>query len=56
MRPKKSRTEAKSEALIVRVDQKMKFEIGELAKENRREISDYLRLILEDTIKNKTRV
>jgi hypothetical protein len=46
----------KTESIIVRVDKKMKFAISELASENRRELSDYLRLVIEDAIKNKTKV
>ena len=46
----------KTEAIIVRVDKKMKSEISKLATENRRELSDYLRLVIEEAIKNKTKI
>jgi hypothetical protein len=52
----KNKLKSKSDTIILRVDQKMKYEITKLAEENRRELSNYLRLIIEDTIKNKTKV
>jgi hypothetical protein len=50
------KTKSKTESIIVRVDKKMKFEISKLAEESRRELSDYLRLVIEDTIKNKPKI
>lgn len=52
----KSKDESKTEALIVRVDKKMKYEISRLADDNRRELSDYLRLLFEDAIKERKKV
>jgi hypothetical protein len=49
-------SKSKKETIIVRVDQKMKFEITKMAEESRRELSDYLRLMMEDAIKQKTKV
>lgn len=46
----------KTESIIIRVDKTMKAEIVKLAQENRRELSDYVRLVMEDTIKNKSKV
>jgi len=46
----------KTETIIVRVDRQSKQALRSLAKLSRRELSDYMRLIIEDAIKNKTKV
>lgn len=46
----------KTEAIVLRVNQEMKAQIQKLADASRREVSDYLRLILEDVIKNQVKV
>lgn len=46
----------KTEAIIVRVDSKTKKEVQKLATKSRREPSDYLRLLIEDAIKNQTKL
>lgn len=46
----------KDETIIIRVDTEMKAKLQKLAEDSRRELSDYLRLILEDVIKKKTKV
>lgn len=46
----------KGEVITVRVDPKIKAQLIKLAVESRREFSDYIRLILEDVAKNKTKV
>lgn len=46
----------KSEAIIIRVDKDMKAKLKKLAEESRRELSDYMRLVIEDLIKRKIKV
>lgn len=46
----------KDETIIIRVDKDMKAKLQKLAEDSRRELSDYLRLILEDIIKKKAKV
>ncbi len=41
---------AKSETIIIRVTSQMKEDVEKLAKDSRRELSDYLRLLFEDVI------
>lgn len=40
----------KSEKIIVRVEKETKKNLTDLAKKNRRELSDFIRIILEDAI------
>ena len=44
---------AKTETIIIRVTPQMKKDVEKLAKESRRELSDYLRLLFEDIIKER---
>lgn len=46
----------KADVITVRIDPKIKTQLIKLAQESRREFSDYMRLILEDVAKNKTKV
>jgi len=46
----------KTESIIVRVDKDMKAKLVKLAHENRRELSDYLRIVFEDLTKKKIKV
>lgn len=46
----------KTESIIVRVDKDMKDKLVKLAQDNRRELSDFLRLVMEDLIKKKIKV
>jgi predicted transcriptional regulator len=46
----------KTESIIVRVDKDMKAKLLKLAQENRRELSDFLRLVMEDLIKKKIKI
>jgi hypothetical protein len=43
----------KTESIVIRVDKQMKIELEKIAQDNRRQLSDYLRLLMEDDIKNK---
>jgi hypothetical protein len=43
----------KDDKVIVRMEKKMKAQLIKLAKESKREFSDYLRLILQDAIDRK---
>ena len=43
----------KDETIAIRVEKKVKESLMKLAKENRRELSDYLRLILTDIANKK---
>ena len=45
----------KSESIIIRVDKDMKAKLLKLAGEHRRELSDFMRLVIEDLIKKKIR-
>lgn len=45
----------KTETIIIRVDKKMKSDLTKLAEENRRELSDFIRILFEDIIKSKTK-
>jgi hypothetical protein len=42
--------------VIVRTDVKMKAQLQKLAKESKRELSDYLRFVLQDAIDKKFKV
>jgi predicted DNA-binding protein len=42
--------------LVIRFDSEAKKELEILAKESRRTPSDYVRLLIDDAIKNKTKV
>lgn len=46
----------KKETIVVRVDAEMKRELGELAKENRREFSDFIRCMIEDGLRDRVRI
>lgn len=46
----------KTESIIVRVDKDMKAKLLKLAQDNRRELSDFLRLVMEDLIKKKIKI
>ncbi len=46
----------KTESIIVRVDKDMKAKLMKLAQDNRRELSDFLRLVMEDLIKKKIKI
>lgn len=46
----------KNESIMLRVDSKMKNEIIKLANESRRELSDYLRQVLTNTIEEKVKI
>lgn len=46
----------KDETIALRVEKKVKENLMKLAKENRRELSDYLRLILTDIANKKIKV
>jgi len=46
----------KDETIIIRVNKDMKAKLIKLAEENRREMSDFIRLVFEDTIKKKIKV
>jgi hypothetical protein len=46
----------KNESIMLRVDSKMKNEIIKLATESRRELSDYLRQVLINTIEEKVKI
>lgn len=46
----------KDEIINVRVEKKVKESLMKQAKENRREFSDYVRLILTDAALKKTKV
>lgn len=52
----KNSSKSNSNVVTIRVDPKVRSQLINLAKESRREFSDYMRLILEDVVKNKTRV
>ena len=43
----------KSEKIIVRVEKDVKKNLQALAQKDRRELSDYIRIILEDAIKKE---
>jgi predicted transcriptional regulator len=46
----------KTESIIIRVDKDMKNKLIKLAEENRRELSDFMRIVIEDLIKKKIKV
>jgi antitoxin component of RelBE/YafQ-DinJ toxin-antitoxin module len=46
----------KDEIINVRVEKKVKEQLMKLAKESRREFSDYLRLVLSDIASKKIKV
>jgi predicted transcriptional regulator len=46
----------KTESIIIRVDKDMKAKLKKLAEENRRELSDFMRIVIEDLIKKKIKV
>jgi hypothetical protein len=46
----------KTESIIIRVDKDMKAKLIKLAEENRRELSDFMRIVIEDLIKKKIKV
>jgi hypothetical protein len=46
----------RSEVIILRVTRKMKKDIELLAVEARRTVSDYMRILIEDTIKERLKV
>jgi len=46
----------KTESIIIRVDKDMKSKLIKLAEENRRELSDFMRIVIEDLIKKKIKV
>ena len=46
----------KDDKVIVRMEQKMKGQLKKLAKENKRELSDYLRFVLQDAIDKKFKI
>ncbi len=43
----------KTESVMIRMDKTMKEAITSIAKDEKRAVSDYLRLVLEDTISQK---
>ena len=45
----------KKETIVFRVDQKTKIDVLKIANEDRRSLSDYLRIIIEDLIKLKSK-
>ena len=46
----------KDETIIVRVDKDMKNKLQKLAEEHRRDLSDFMRIVIEDLIKKKIKV
>ena len=46
----------KDEVITIRVEKKVKEQLMKLAKESRRELSDYLRLVLADIATEKRKV
>lgn len=46
----------KNETIIVRVDKDMKAKLVKLAEEHRRDLSDFMRIVIEDLIKKKIKV
>jgi len=46
----------KDDRIFIRIEKKQKKQLEKLAKECRRELSDYLRLILDDAIRQKRKV
>ena len=46
----------KEDTIIVRVTFLMKAQLEQLAKESKRELSDYLRRILEDVIQERKKI
>ena len=47
---------AKTETIIIRVTAQMKKDVEKLAKESRRELSDYVRLLIEDVINEHRKI
>jgi hypothetical protein len=43
----------KTEAIIIRVDKKMKVDLEKIANDDRRKLSDFLRIMIEDKINEK---
>lgn len=44
----------KKEQIVIRVDKQMKAELTKIAEKDRRKLSDYLRILIEDDVtKNK---
>ena len=41
--------------LVVRIDAELKEDLEKLAEISRRKVSDYVRLLIEDAIKKKTK-
>lgn len=46
----------KTETLIIRMDKDLKSEIQKAAKQSRRSVSDYARLVIENAVKQKQKV
>jgi predicted transcriptional regulator len=46
----------KTESIIIRVEKEMKDKLQRLATEQRRELSDFLRIVMEDLIKKKIKI
>jgi predicted DNA-binding protein len=40
----------KNETIVIRVDKKLKDRLQKLAEKDRRKLSDYIRIVLEDLI------
>jgi predicted transcriptional regulator len=46
----------KTESIIIRVDKDMKAKLKKLAEDSRRELSDFMRIVIEDLIKKKIKI